>query len=43
MHDRTHAYGKDTLKAIFHKLLSGLPTGRRSRYRSRAPEAVRSR
>jgi len=32
MHDGSHAYGKQTLKAIFHKLLKGLPTGRRSRY-----------
>jgi beta-lactamase class A len=33
MHDGSHAYGKDTLRAIFHRLLRGLPTGRRTRYR----------
>jgi hypothetical protein len=33
MYDGSHAYGKQTLKVIFHKLLKGLPTGRRTRYR----------
>jgi beta-lactamase class A len=32
MYDGSHAYGKQTLKVIFHKLLSGLPTGSRTRY-----------
>ncbi len=32
MHDGSHAYGKQTLKTIFHRLLRGLPTGARSRY-----------
>jgi hypothetical protein len=32
MHDGSHAYGKQTLKVIFHDLLRGLPTGRHSRY-----------
>jgi hypothetical protein len=27
MHDGSHAYGKQTLKVIFRKLLRGLPTG----------------
>jgi beta-lactamase class A len=27
MHDGSHAYGKQTLRAIFHDLLMGLPTG----------------
>jgi Beta-lactamase enzyme family len=27
MHDGSHAYGKDTLKGIFARLLRGLPTG----------------
>src|SRR5689334_14845390 len=27
MHDGSHAYGKDTLKGIFTRLLRGLPTG----------------
>jgi hypothetical protein len=31
MDDGSHAYGKQTLQAIFHRLLRGLPTGRRSR------------
>jgi hypothetical protein len=29
MYDGSHAYGKDTLKGIFARLLRGLPTGRR--------------
>ena len=29
MHDGSHAYGKDTLKGIFARLLRGLPTGSR--------------
>ncbi len=29
MHDGSHAYGKDTLKGIFTRLLRGLPTGSR--------------
>jgi beta-lactamase class A len=29
MHDGSHAYGKDTLKGIFARLLRGLPTGQR--------------
>ena len=33
MGDGSHAYGKDTLRGIFHKLLVGLPTGPHSRYR----------
>jgi beta-lactamase class A len=33
MHDGSHPYGKQTLAGIFHRLLRGLPTGRRSRYR----------
>jgi hypothetical protein len=33
MHDGSHAYGKQTLEGIFHKLLVGLPTGPGSRYR----------
>jgi hypothetical protein len=33
MHDGSHAYGKQTLKGIFRRLLRGLPTGRRTRYR----------
>ena len=33
MHDGSHTYGKRTLKTIFHKLLTGLPTGRHTRYR----------
>ncbi len=32
MYDGSHAYGKQTLKVIFHKLLSGLPTGPHTRY-----------
>jgi beta-lactamase class A len=32
MHDGSHAYGKQTLKIIFHDLLKGLPTGPHSRY-----------
>jgi beta-lactamase class A len=32
MHDGSHAYGKQTLKVIFHDLLKGLPTGPHSRY-----------
>jgi beta-lactamase family protein len=31
MYDGSHAYGKDTLKAIFARLLRGLPTGARKR------------
>jgi hypothetical protein len=27
MHDGSHAYGKETLKGIFARLLRGLPTG----------------
>jgi hypothetical protein len=33
MHDGSHAYGKDTLKGIFRRLLRGLPTGRGKRHR----------
>jgi hypothetical protein len=33
MHDGSHAYGKQTLRALFHALLVGLPTGPHSRYR----------
>ena len=33
MHDGSHAYGKQTLKVVFHDLLKGLPTGPHSRYR----------
>jgi beta-lactamase class A len=33
MNDGSHGYGKQTLAGIFHRLLLGLPTGRRSRYR----------
>jgi hypothetical protein len=33
MHDGSHAYGKQTLKAIFRRLLRGLPTGPHGRYR----------
>jgi beta-lactamase class A len=32
MHDPSHAYGKQTLETVFHRLLRGLPTGARSRY-----------
>lgn len=32
MHDSSHADGKQTLKLIFHRLLSGLPTGAHTRY-----------
>jgi hypothetical protein len=32
MNDGSHAYGKQTLKVIFHKLLKGLPTGPHSSY-----------
>ena len=32
MHDGSHAYGKQTLKAIFRRLLKGLPTGPHARY-----------
>jgi Beta-lactamase enzyme family len=31
MHDGSHAYGKDTLRGIFARLLRGLPTGQRRR------------
>jgi beta-lactamase class A len=33
MDDGSHDYGKQTLAGIFHRLLRGLPTGRRTRYR----------
>jgi hypothetical protein len=33
MYDGSHAYGKETLKAIFQKLLKRLPTGAHTRYR----------
>jgi hypothetical protein len=33
MDDGSHAYGKQTLRAIFARLLRGLPTGPGSRYR----------
>lgn len=33
MYDGSHPYGKETLRQVFHILLRGLPTGRRSRYR----------
>ena len=32
MHDDSHAYGKQTLKAIFRRLLKGLPIGPHDRY-----------
>ncbi len=32
MYDGSHAYGKQTLKVIFRKLLRGLPTGPHTRY-----------
>lgn len=32
MYDGSHAYGKQTLAALFRRLLSGLPTGRHTRY-----------
>jgi Beta-lactamase enzyme family len=35
MYDGSHAYGKDTLKGIFERLLRGLPTGRRRHTRHR--------
>jgi hypothetical protein len=31
MHDGSHAYGKETLRGIFSRLLRGFPKGRRSR------------
>jgi beta-lactamase class A len=44
MYDGSHAYGKDTLKGIFARLLRGLPTGQHRRpgrtHRSRRPEAT---
>ena len=44
MYDGSHAYGKDTLKGIFARLLRGLPTGQHGRrgrtHRSRRPEAT---
>jgi len=33
MYDGSHADGKQTLKAIFEKLLRGLPIGPHTRYR----------
>ena len=41
MHDGSHAYGKDTLKGIFARLLRGLPSGQR--HRRRGSEASRTR
>jgi protein MpaA len=38
MYDGSHPYGKETLKAIFSRLLSGFPTGERSR--AAAPRAM---
>jgi beta-lactamase class A len=35
MYDRSHAYGKDTLKGIFARLLRGLPSGSRRPKRHR--------
>lgn len=32
MYDGSHAYGKDTLKGIFERLLRGLPRGRKGRH-----------
>ena len=32
MHDGSHAYGKQTMREIFRRLLAGLPTGPRTRY-----------
>jgi Beta-lactamase enzyme family len=32
MHDGSHEYGKETLKMIFRRLLTGLPTGPHTRY-----------
>jgi beta-lactamase class A len=44
MHDGSHAYGKDTLKGIFARLLRGVPTGQHARrgrtHRNRAREAT---
>lgn len=37
MHDGSHAYGKQTLRGIFRKLLAGLPTGPRTPEASSAP------
>ncbi len=33
MHDGSHAYGKQTLRETFRRLLAGLPTGPHTRYR----------
>jgi hypothetical protein len=43
MYDGSHAYGKDTLKGIFARLLRGLPTGRprRRRYGHERPAQTR--
>jgi beta-lactamase class A len=35
MYDGSHAYGKDTLKGIFARLLRGLPTARPTKHRHR--------
>lgn len=32
MCDGSHTYGKQTLAALFRRLLAGLPTGRHTRY-----------
>ena len=39
MYDGSHAYGKDTLKGIFARLLRGLPTGQRRPRGAAPPEA----
>jgi hypothetical protein len=33
MYDGSRSSGKQTLKAVFHKLLTGLPIGQNTRYR----------
>lgn len=40
MHDGSHAYGKQTLRAIFRKLLAGLPTAPHPLSLKEFPEAV---
>ena len=32
MYDGSHTYGKQSLAALFRRLLAGLPTGRHTRY-----------
>jgi Beta-lactamase enzyme family len=43
MCDGSHAYGKDTLKGIFARLLRGLPTGQRHRRERSHPRPSRTR